>query len=73
MDKEAKRVLPNSSDVLHQRRRLPYSITTMAVSGFLIFTAIGYFGLYYKSKPGTKPSDVVRATTTTTTDKPKIE
>ncbi|KAG6469733.1 hypothetical protein ZIOFF_070663 [Zingiber officinale] len=70
-DREAKRVLPSSSDVLHQRRRLPYSITTMAVSGFLIFAAIGYFGLYYKSKPGTKPSDVARATIAT--DKPKIE
>ncbi|WOL19059.1 hypothetical protein Cni_G27856 [Canna indica] len=50
-----------SAQVLHQRRNLPYSRTKMAVGGFLFVVTIGYFTLYSKSKPGTKPSQVTRA------------
>ncbi|KAG1363718.1 putative Transmembrane protein [Cocos nucifera] len=49
-------------DVLHQRRNLPFSPSAMAVSGFLIIATIGYFTLYSKSKPGTTPGDVTKAT-----------
>ncbi|OAY64441.1 hypothetical protein ACMD2_04376 [Ananas comosus] len=51
-------------EVLHQRRALPYSPATMAIAGFAIVGTIGYFTLYYKSKPGTSPTDVVKVTTT---------
>ncbi|RWW07873.1 hypothetical protein GW17_00028724 [Ensete ventricosum] len=50
-----------STEVLQQRRKLPHSPATMAVGGFLIVAAIGYFALYSKSKPGTTPADVTRA------------
>jgi hypothetical protein len=49
-------------EVLHQRGRLPYSTPMMAVGGFFIVAAIGYGVLYYKSKPGTSPTDVAKAT-----------
>ncbi|XP_072993934.1 uncharacterized protein [Typha latifolia] len=48
-------------EVLHQRRSMPYSTTTMAIGGFAIVAAIGYLTLYFKSKPGTTPTDVVKA------------
>ncbi|XP_008813081.1 uncharacterized protein LOC103723810 [Phoenix dactylifera] len=48
--------------VLHQRRNMPFNPAAMAVGGFLIVAAIGYFTLYAKSKPGTTPSDVAKAT-----------
>ncbi|WOK95053.1 hypothetical protein Cni_G03759 [Canna indica] len=63
-DNETKQRPPGTTEVLHQRRRLPYNTATMAAGGFLIVAAIGYFTLYYKSKPGTNPSDVTRATVT---------
>lgn len=49
-------------EVLHQRGRLPYSIPAMAVGGFFIVAAIGYGVLYYRSRPGTSPVDVAKAT-----------
>ncbi|KAJ4763342.1 hypothetical protein LUZ62_073717 [Rhynchospora pubera] len=54
----------NPGEVLHQRRRLPYSNMTMMIGGFFIVAAIGYGVLYYQSKPGTSPVDVAKATMT---------
>lgn len=53
---------PHSSDVLHQRRSLPFRPTTMAIGGFLIVATLGYVTLYHKSKPGTTARDVANAT-----------
>lgn len=48
--------------VLHQRSKLPYSYATMAISGFLITAAIGYFTLYVKKKPEATALDVAKVT-----------
>ncbi|RVX19540.1 hypothetical protein CK203_005015 [Vitis vinifera] len=40
----------NPGEVLHQRRKLPYSPPTMAVAGFLIAATLGYFTLYAMKK-----------------------
>ncbi|XAR69987.1 hypothetical protein NMG60_11001787 [Bertholletia excelsa] len=53
----------NPGEVLHQRRKLPYSPTTMAVGGFLIAAAIGYAVLYSKKKPEASAGDVARVAT----------
>ncbi|KAJ3693339.1 hypothetical protein LUZ60_008819 [Juncus effusus] len=51
-----------SGEVLHQRKRLPYSVGVMTVGGFFIIAALGYGVLYYQSRPGTSPADVAKAT-----------
>ncbi|MQM07039.1 hypothetical protein Taro_039865 [Colocasia esculenta] len=51
---------PSAGEVLHQRRNLPFSRATMTVAGLLIVGAIGYFTLYAKAMPGTKPSEVAK-------------
>ncbi|KAL4181888.1 hypothetical protein AMTRI_Chr12g239670 [Amborella trichopoda] len=51
--------------VLHQRGRLPFSKTGymgMALAGFLVLGAIGYFTLYTKAKPDASPSEVAKVT-----------
>ncbi|KAJ8751899.1 hypothetical protein K2173_026113 [Erythroxylum novogranatense] len=49
--------------LLHQRRKLPFSTTTMAVTGFLITATIGYMVLYAKKKPEATAKDVARVAT----------
>ena len=51
--------------VLHQRRNLPYSPTTMAVIGFAIAGSIFYFTLYAKKKAEASARDVARVSTNT--------
>ncbi|XP_044471004.1 uncharacterized protein LOC123200001 [Mangifera indica] len=47
-------------EVLHQRRNLPFSPTTMAVAGFLIVATLGYLMLYAKKKPEADACDVAK-------------
>ncbi|XP_009783119.1 uncharacterized protein [Nicotiana sylvestris] len=46
--------------VLHQRGRLPYSITTMALVGFAITGAIWYGTMYAMKKPEATAVDVAK-------------
>ncbi|KAJ4838938.1 hypothetical protein Tsubulata_042301 [Turnera subulata] len=55
----------NPGGILHQRRKLPFSTTTMAVAGFLITAAVGYSVLYVKKKPEASAGDVARVVTGT--------
>ncbi|KAL6985155.1 hypothetical protein U1Q18_018532 [Sarracenia purpurea var. burkii] len=58
---------PGPGGVLHQRRKLPYSSTSMAVGGFLIAAAIGYAVLYAKKKPEATAGDITKVVTGTGT------
>ncbi|XP_014503380.1 uncharacterized protein LOC106763730 [Vigna radiata var. radiata] len=49
-----------ATEVLHQRKSLPYSYTTMAVTGLAITAAIGYTILYAKKKPEANARDVAK-------------
>lgn len=53
----------NPGEVLHQRRKLPFSPATMAVTGFGITAAIGFMVLYAKKKPEASASDVAKVAT----------
>ncbi|KAG2319508.1 hypothetical protein Bca4012_054254 [Brassica carinata] len=55
----------NPGGVLHQRRNLPYSYTTMAIAGLAISGAIMYSVMYVKKKPEASATDVAKATTGT--------
>ncbi|PQQ21019.1 uncharacterized protein Pyn_08701 [Prunus yedoensis var. nudiflora] len=50
----------NPGGVLHQRRKLPFSPTAIAITGFLITGVIGYFTLYHLKKPEASAGDVAR-------------
>lgn len=52
-------------EVLHQRRRLPFSYTTMTLAGFAITAIIGYGVLYSKKKAEVDAVDVARVATNT--------
>ncbi|CAO2820387.1 unnamed protein product [Amaranthus hypochondriacus] len=47
-------------EVLHQRRRLPFSYTSMTIAGFAISAIIGYTVLYSKKKPEVDAADVAK-------------
>ncbi|KAB1204703.1 hypothetical protein CJ030_MR8G012775 [Morella rubra] len=49
-------------EVLHQRRRLPFNNTTMAVGGLLVVGALGYFTLFVEKKPEASARDVAKVT-----------
>ncbi|KDP33509.1 hypothetical protein JCGZ_07080 [Jatropha curcas] len=55
----------NPGGVLHQRRNLPFSKTTITVAGFFITAAIGYMVLYAKKKPEASARDVAKVATGT--------
>ncbi|KAK7320650.1 hypothetical protein VNO77_30314 [Canavalia gladiata] len=49
-----------ATEVLHQRKSLPFSYTTMTVAGLLITAAVGYSVLYAKKKPEATAKDVAK-------------
>ncbi|KAK1434038.1 hypothetical protein QVD17_10956 [Tagetes erecta] len=53
----------NPGGVLHQRRSLPFSVTTMTVVGFFMAVGIGYGVLYATKKPEASAVDVAKVTT----------
>ncbi|WCJ30398.1 hypothetical protein M5689_011961 [Euphorbia peplus] len=50
----------NPGGILHQRRKLPYSMTTITVAGIAITAAVGYMVLYAKKKPEATAGDVAK-------------
>nr|GLL16651.1 uncharacterized protein LOC109163613 [Ipomoea trifida]GMC56530.1 Transmembrane protein [Ipomoea batatas] len=50
----------NPGTVLHQRRQLPFSLTTIAIAGVAISGAVWYFTLYAKKKPEASAADVAK-------------
>ncbi|KAL7122306.1 hypothetical protein ACP275_01G037600 [Erythranthe tilingii] len=62
---EASKRPPGSSPggILHQRRSLPYSLTTITLVGFAVTGAVWYFTLYTKKKPEATAADVARVAT----------
>ncbi|KAL1210399.1 hypothetical protein V5N11_006729 [Cardamine amara subsp. amara] len=55
----------NPGGVLHQRRNLPYSYTTMALAGLAISGVAIYSVMYAKKKPEATATDVARVATGT--------
>ena len=55
----------NPGKILHQRRKLPFSTTTMAIAGFLSVVTIGYMQLYADRKPEASGHDVAKVATNT--------
>lgn len=49
-----------AGETLHQRRSLPFSFTTMTVTGLLITAAVGYVVLYSRKKPEASAVDVAK-------------
>lgn len=52
-----------STEVLHQRSKLPYSPMRMAIGGVAVVVTIGYFVLYSKKKAEASALDVAKVTT----------
>lgn len=48
--------------VLHQRRALPFSFTTITIAGLLLSAAMGYVVLYATKKPEASAKDVAKVT-----------
>lgn len=51
-----------STEVLHQRKKLPVCPMRMAIGGFAIAATLGYFVLYSKKKPEASALDVAKVT-----------
>ncbi|TKY58044.1 hypothetical protein E2542_SST15099 [Spatholobus suberectus] len=49
-----------ATEVLHQRKSLPFNYATMTVAGLLITAAVGYTVLYIKKKPEASAKDVAK-------------
>ncbi|KAG4962691.1 hypothetical protein JHK82_039381 [Glycine max] len=49
-----------ATEVLHQKKSLPFSFTTMTIAGLLITAAVGYSVLYVKKKPEASAKDVTK-------------
>lgn len=49
-----------AGEVLHQRRSLPFSFTTITLAGLLISAATGYVVLYLNKKPEATATDVAK-------------
>ncbi|XP_059452947.1 uncharacterized protein LOC132183609 [Corylus avellana] len=50
----------HSTEVLHQRRKLPFCPVRMAIGGFAITAALGFLVLYSKKKPEASAADVAK-------------
>ncbi|RDX71093.1 hypothetical protein CR513_49593, partial [Mucuna pruriens] len=53
----------HSTDVLHQRRKMPHCPMKMAVGGFVAISVLGYLVLYTNKKPEASAMDVAKVTT----------
>jgi len=50
----------HSTDVLHQRRKMPQCPMKMAIGGFAAISVLGYFVLYSNKKPEASSMDVAK-------------
>ncbi|KAK7281525.1 hypothetical protein RIF29_09602 [Crotalaria pallida] len=50
----------HSTEVLHQRKKMPMSPITMAIGGFAATFVMGYIVLYSKKKPEASAIDVAK-------------
>ncbi|KAL8037339.1 hypothetical protein ABFS82_11G032900 [Erythranthe guttata] len=57
----------HSTEVLNQRRKMPFCPARMAVGGFAVVAVIGYLTLYSKKKPEATALDVARVASGTAT------
>ncbi|KAL3623926.1 hypothetical protein CASFOL_032742 [Castilleja foliolosa] len=57
----------HSSEVLHQRSKMPICPARMAVGGIAVAAVLGYLTLYSKKKPEATALDVARVSTGTAT------
>ncbi|PIN18519.1 hypothetical protein CDL12_08824 [Handroanthus impetiginosus] len=55
----------HSTEVLHQRKKLPFCPARMAIAGFVVAVGIGYLTLYSKKKPEATAMDVAKVVTGT--------
>lgn len=53
----------HSTEVLHQRKNMPYCPVRMAMAGFAFALTLGYFTLYSKKKPEASALDVAKVAT----------
>ncbi|KAK7388379.1 hypothetical protein VNO78_23195 [Psophocarpus tetragonolobus] len=56
-------VQKHSTDVLHQRGKMPRCPMKMAVGGFAAISVLGYFVLYCNKKPEASAMDVAKVST----------
>ncbi|KAG8367599.1 hypothetical protein BUALT_Bualt16G0089100 [Buddleja alternifolia] len=57
----------HSTEVLHQRSKMPFCPARLAVGGFVVAAAVGYLTLYSKKKPEATAMDVAKVVTGTAT------
>ncbi|XP_021276307.1 uncharacterized protein LOC110410771, partial [Herrania umbratica] len=50
-------------EVLHQRRQLPATMTTITIGGLVVTAAVGYSVLYYRKKREATALDVAKVAT----------
>lgn len=53
----------HSTEVLHQRKKMPYCPFRLAIGGFAATVVLGYFVLYSKKKPEASAIDVAKVAT----------
>ena len=54
---------PHSTDVLHQRKKVPFCPMRMAIGGFAAISVLGYFVLFANKKPEASALDVAKVST----------